>query len=102
MTFEEVDAYARELLGKKITYPCGPSSTKRSGILRKLAVGRLEGKRQADEDPANGFDGLPDRRLFWLDPDRYNAFVKGLDCSPCWTRIESADEATAVLEEVNG
>ena len=83
MTFEEVDAYARELFGKENDLSMWAFIDEADRTYwRKLAVGQLEGKRQADKDPANGFDGLPDRRLFWLDTDRYDAFVKGLDSSP--------------------
>ena len=46
---------------------------------RKLAVEELDKKRQTEERLSNGFEGLVDRKTFYLDAVKYAAFSTKLD-----------------------
>jgi hypothetical protein len=66
--------------------------------LEELAIAELEGKRRTNKDPANDFDGMPDRRLFCLDVDKYAAFSSRLDqTSPAGPALQ-ANAATAIVD----
>ena len=67
MTFEEIDACAKDLFSKENDASMWANIDEGDrAYWRKMAVKELEERRRSDGDAARGFVDLPDRRFFLL------------------------------------
>src|ERR1700688_2345985 len=80
MTFEEIDACAKDLFSKENDASMWASIDEGDrAYWRKMAVEELEERRRSDGDATRGFVDLPDRRFFLLDTEEYDSFANRVD-----------------------
>ncbi len=79
MTFNEIETRAKELFSEEHAASLWAYLDEGDRVYwRKLAIEELE-KRRDDKNTAGDFDKLADRRLFWLDPDKFDSFANSLE-----------------------